>query len=259
MATKEKDASFVKKLTDLVVDHFSTKKEIFKEIKTKDGILLKYQFAEVKTKDGAIVTYDGDMPMVGMPVFIVPSDGSEPIAPADGTLEIEDGSEIEVKGGVIVSVEPAEVVIPTPQPTGAMGNISETEKAAIKSITQSTITETVFSKQEVDAKIKSITDDFEKMKSDFAEMKTANDALHSANESLTKEIGKVSSANEVLIKETEKLTSFSKQLPELLKEFGATPQVTETEEEKQKRLGTFASEQKPKLTDTEWKAKYMKH
>jgi len=249
---KSKEVSFLKKLTEAVEGFFGNHKEIFKTVKLKDGKEIKYQFMDVMLKDGTKVSYDGETPMEGMPIYVIPSDGSEPIAPADGVLVFEDGTEVEVKGGVIMTVKlPAGA---PPPPTGEMGTLPATEAAA-KKIIESTIRETVFSKQEVSALLEKQKTEFEAIVKSVSEK---FDAVKAENENLTKELGKISANHEMLIADTTKLTAFSKQLPELLKEFGAAPQTEETEEEKQKRLNAFNTEKREKITMQEWRKLYMK-
>lgn len=251
---KEKTESFFQKFKSLVVDHFSVEKELYKTAKTKDGKDVKWQFADVTLVDGTVVTYDGDMPMVGVPIYVIPSDGTDNLPAPDGVLTFEDGTEVEVVGGIITSVEAAEPiapVAPVTAPVGAMENLTPATEQAAKRLIESHVKETVFSKAEV-------TEMFASHKAEFETLKTELAAVLSANESLTIELGKVSAANELVKAETEKLTSFSKQLPELLAEFGATPQVTETEAEKKARLESFSTDKPVKLSDAQWKAKYIK-
>lgn len=238
-----KTETFLKKFTSLVVEHFATDK---------------INFIDVKLKDGTMVTYDGDMPMVGIAVFVLPSDGTDKIAPADGVLEFEDGTKIEVKDGIIIAVMPmedavGEVVVPVEV---AMENkIPATEQSARRLI-ESNIKETIFTKDEVLAMFNSYKS---KITKDINAITESNTALLSANESLTNEIAKVSASNEMLVNEVKNISAFSKELPKLLAEFGATPQVTATNEEKKVNAESFQSTPPSKLTDAELKKKYMKY
>lgn len=238
-----KTETFLKKFTSLVVEHFATDK---------------INFIDVKLKDGTMITYDGDMPMVGIAVFVLPSDGTDKIAPADGVLEFEDGTKIEVKDGIIIAVMPmedavGEVVVPVEV---AMENkIPATEQSARRLI-ESNIKETIFTKDEVLAMFNSYKS---KITKDINAITESNTALLSANESLTNEIAKVSASNEMLVNEVKNISAFSKELPKLLAEFGATPQVTATNEEKKVNAESFQSTPPSKLTDAEWKKKYMKY
>jgi len=243
-----KTETFLKKFTSLVVEHFATDK---------------INFIDVKLKDGTMVTYDGDMPMVGIPVFVLPSDGTDKIAPADGVLEFEDGTKIEVKDGIIIAVMPmedavGEVVVEDsmhPKKDEMENKIPATEQSARRLI-ESNIKETIFTKDEVLAMFKSYKSEISK---DINAITESNTALLSANESLTNEIAKVSASNEMLVNEVKNISAFSKELPKLLAEFGATPQVTSTNEEKKVIAESFQSTPPSKLTDAEWKKKYMKY
>jgi uncharacterized protein YoxC len=241
-----KTETFLKKFTSLVVEHFATDK---------------INFIDVKLKDGTMVTYDGDMPMVGIAVFVLPSDGTDKIAPADGVLEFEDGTKIEVKDGVIIAVMPMEEVEEVvevgmhPKKDEMENKIPATEQSARRLI-ESNIKETIFTKDEVLAMFKSYKSEITK---DINAITESNTALLSANESLTNEIAKVSASNEMLVNEVKNISAFSKELPKLLAEFGATPQVTATNEEKKVNAESFQSTPPSKLTDAEWKKKYMKY
>ena len=243
-----KTETFLKKFTSLVVEHFATDK---------------INFIDVKLKDGTMITYDGDMPMVGIPVFVLPSDGTDKIAPADGVLEFEDGTKIEVKDGIIIAVMPmedavGEVVVEEsmhPKKDEMENKIPATEQSARRLI-ESNIKETIFTKDEVLAMFNSYKS---KITKDINAITESNTALLSANESLTNEIAKVSASNEMLVNEVKNISAFSKELPKLLAEFGATPQVTATDEEKKVNAESFQSTPPSKLTDAEWKKKYMKY
>ena len=83
-------ATFISELATLVKKHLSPTKLNFKDIMLPDGSTLRYE---------------GDMPMVQMPVTIVQPDGTELPAP-DAIYEMEDGATIEVIDGIIVTVTP---------------------------------------------------------------------------------------------------------------------------------------------------------
>lgn len=238
-----KTETFLKKFTSLVVEHFATDK---------------INFIDVKLKDGTMITYDGDMPMVGIAVFVLPSDGTDKIAPADGVLEFEDGTKIEVKDGIIIAVMPMEEVVVedvVPVEVAMENKIPATEQSARRLI-ESNIKETIFTKDEVLAMFKSYKSEITK---DINAITESNTALLSANESLTNEIAKVSASNEMLVNEVKNISAFSKELPKLLAEFGATPQVTATDEEKKVNAESFQSTPQSKLSDADWKKKYMKY
>lgn len=83
-------ATFISELATLVKKHLSPTKLNFKDIMLPDGSTLRYE---------------GDMPMVQMPVTILQPDGTELPAP-DAIYEMEDGATIEVIDGIIVTVTP---------------------------------------------------------------------------------------------------------------------------------------------------------
>lgn len=102
-------------------------------------------FNEVKTQDGQLIlSYDGEMPMANMPLFILDEAGQRLPAP-DGDYVIEDGSTLKVSKGVITEVvagtaeAPAEEALPveqaeqTPANTQAQAPV-QTPKAVVESI-----------------------------------------------------------------------------------------------------------------------------
>jgi len=260
---EDKKKKFAEGLWKFCTDIFSNEKEAPKKVKFKtDNEKNKTYFADAKLQDGTMITYDGDTPMVGMPIMVLPSDGTAPIPAPDGVMVVEDGSEIEVKNGVIVSVEPVEDMSqenidqntpPDPNKKNIqMDNKTPVTEQAAKRLIESHVKETVFSKTEVDEKLKAFTTEFETLKTEFADLKKSSDAIKSENETLVKEFGTIKAENVELRKSNETLSKFAKQIPTILEEAGFKPQVQETEEEKKKRLEAFQSETKPKMTRKEW-------
>lgn len=75
------------------------------EIEVAEGEIksVKEIFVEAKLVDGTVVKVEGDSLMEGAKVVVVTADAEVP-AP-DGTHELEDGTKVETKDGVIVKVE----------------------------------------------------------------------------------------------------------------------------------------------------------
>ena len=99
--------------------------------------------------DGSTLRYEGDMPMVQMPVTIVQPDGTELPAP-DAIYEMEDGTSIEVIGGIIVTVTPPATEVETPE--SAMPTTPtemENNTATVKSLIETHTKEHHFTKEEV--------------------------------------------------------------------------------------------------------------
>lgn len=226
----KKVETFMDKMKTLIVESFSKK-----------------TFAEVKLKDGTVIAYDGDMPMEGMEVWVIPSDGTDKLPAPDGVLVLEDGSQIEVVAGKITKVAPAEAM---KTDAGTTQSIPETEAAA-KRIVESTIKETVFTKDEVTAKIKEVTDSFTAQFD--AHKKESTDsitALTSANEALTKELATAKAETETV---KNQFSKFSTDTLEILKEFGGQPPKKE-----EKKPAEFTSEKSKVPSMAEFKAKYIK-
>ena len=126
--------TFISELATLVKKHLSPTKLNFKDIMLPDGSTLRYE---------------GDMPMVQMPVTIVQPDGTELPAP-DAIYEMEDGTSIEVIGGIIVTVTPPATEVETPE--SAMPTTPtemENNTATVKSLIETHTKEHHFTKEEV--------------------------------------------------------------------------------------------------------------
>lgn len=127
-------ATFISELATLVKKHLSPTKLNFKDIMLPDGSTLRYE---------------GDMPMVQMPVTIVQPDGTELPAP-DAIYEMEDGTSIEVIGGIIVTVTPPATEVETPE--SAMPTTPtemENNTATVKTLIETHTKEHHFTKEEV--------------------------------------------------------------------------------------------------------------
>ena len=127
-------ATFISELATLVKKHLSPTKLNFKDIMLPDGSTLRYE---------------GDMPMVQMPVTIVQPDGTELPAP-DAIYEMEDGTAIEVIEGIIVTVTPPATEVETPE--SAMPTTPtemENNTATVKTLIETHTKEHHFTKEEV--------------------------------------------------------------------------------------------------------------
>lgn len=209
------------------------------------AIFGEHKFKEAKLKDGTTVTYDGDMPTDGMEIWVIPADGGENMPAPDGVHELEDGTQVEVVGGKIVKVKAVEVMDDVKPST----SVPETEAKA-KRLIESVVKETVYSKQEVEEKLKAIADGFEAYKADTE--KTLS-AFKSENETLTKALGEAK-AEAATVKAN--FSKFSTETLAMLKEFGGEPQVPESK----KKPAEFQSEKpelKAALADAEFKKRYQ--
>lgn len=131
-------ATFISELATLVKKHLSPTKLNFKDIMLPDGSTLRYE---------------GDMPMVQMPVTIVQPDGSELPAP-DAIYEMEDGATIEVIDGIIVTVTPpvAEAEVESKDKEKGMPTTPhemENNTATVKTLIETHTKEHHFTKEEV--------------------------------------------------------------------------------------------------------------
>lgn len=131
-------STFISELATLVKKHLSPTKLNFKDIMLPDGSTLRYE---------------GDMPMVQMPVTIVQPDGTELPAP-DAIYEMEDGATIEVIDGIIVTVTPpvAEAEVESKDKEKGMPTTPhemENNTATVKTLIETHTKEHHFTKEEV--------------------------------------------------------------------------------------------------------------
>lgn len=131
-------ATFISELATLVKKHLSPTKLNFKDIMLPDGSTLRYE---------------GDMPMVQMPVTILQPDGTELPAP-DAIYEMEDGATIEVIDGIIVTITPpvAEAEVESKDKEKGMPTTPhemENNTATVKTLIETHTKEHHFTKEEV--------------------------------------------------------------------------------------------------------------
>jgi hypothetical protein len=82
------------------------------EVEVENGLIksVKELFVDAKLVDGTVIKVEGDSLLEGAKVFVVQGD-AEVVAP-DGVHELEDGTKVETKDGMIVSVSEKEVEAP---------------------------------------------------------------------------------------------------------------------------------------------------
>ena len=150
------------------------------EIQVKDGTItsVKQIFVDAKLADGTQIKVEGDGLMEGSKVVVVMADGEVP-AP-DGVHELEDGTKVETKEGIItkieekvaeaekpeVEVELADIEIPVEVPSEIAPVAQEVVEAVIESLEP--LLENV--KVLVD-EMKKMKDGMEKMQSEFNSFK----------------------------------------------------------------------------------------
>lgn len=205
MAEKDaKEKSFFAEFGDLVRKHYGAKPE-------------EKKFAEAKAKDGSVLTYEGDMPMEGMPVFVVTPDGGQAPVP-DGVVMMEDGSQIEVLAGKIVKVKPADAPQEETKPAEQMQGKETLAEAAAKRIVESVVKETHYSKTEVDAKIAELKTEFAAIKTAADEAKAEAAAVKAENATLTAEVAGFKAQAQTLTEKFSKHETFAAEVQKLLVE-----------------------------------------
>lgn len=113
--------------------------------KLKEGFLGVQKFVDAKLNDGVtIIRYDAEKLDIGVPVLAVTEQGA--IAIPDGDYTLEDGTTFSIAGGIVSAVTPVEESKEgEPAPAAAM------TEAKAKSIIESVIKESHFTKEEVNA------------------------------------------------------------------------------------------------------------
>lgn len=115
--------------------------------------------AEVVLNDGSKVTYDGEKLDVGVAVKKLNEDGSSAEL-MDGEYELADGSKMNVKGGLVVTIE-APMTDPEPAPAPAMDMEQRLEALEAKLNQSNSTNQTLLSKLEA------VEQSYEKTKSDL--------------------------------------------------------------------------------------------
>lgn len=130
--------------------------------------VVEQKFMDVKLKDGTILSYEGDMPSVGIPLFVIDEKGERLPVP-DGEHELEDGTIIVSSGGMIAEVKTVDVAPEGEEPMaeeGAAPQVGMTEDA-VKRIVETVIKETVFANEEYVAKFEAIEKENIQLKADI--------------------------------------------------------------------------------------------
>lgn len=154
------------------------------------------KFKSETLADGTVISYDGDMPMMNMPVMVTAPDGTQLPAP-DGEIVLPDGSTLVIVSGVITDIKPA-------------GGGAEAEKPAMTG--EQVMNEKTLSTPQAKAIIESVV-----RESRFAT------ELNEKFEAVTKENTELKAKIELLEKANEKQTEFAKQLSTAVEKLGDTP------------------------------------
>jgi hypothetical protein len=189
----------------------------------------KAKFMQDTLTDGTIITYDGEQPMVNMPVFALDQSGNQ-IPLADGVYTIaDDGVVLTVAGGVITDVAGTEAVAVDNtdgssdpiKPQQNMANPVTQPKAVIESI----VKESRFSEEVLEKEFKALKDSIEAIKKE-------NEEVKKANAELTEKFSKSDALNKEMFALVEKMADAP----------AAEPVTTKKEDNKDKFAGMSAFE-----------------
>lgn len=142
--------------------------------KIKEAFVSLQKFVDAKLADGeTIIRYDAEKLDIGVPVFVITEQGAVEAPDADHVLE--DGTMFTTVGGIVTAITPAEEEKEVEIEIAAAAPVVATESKA-KSIIESTIKESHFTKDEVNAmfaEIVTVKETFEaKQKSKLSELET---------------------------------------------------------------------------------------
>lgn len=206
------------------------------------------KFAEAKLKDGTVIYYEGEAPVEGMEVWVIPSDGSEKLPAPDGVHALEDGMQIEVVGGKIVKIAAPAAMEDTPT---TPQNLPATEVEAIaKRVIESTVKETVYSAiKPLEENLKSATESFAAFK---VESEKTIEALRAESKTLTEA---VAAAKAEAAEVKAKFSAFSAETQKLFAQYGAKPQVPPAPKPAEFRSNDTSNP--AKLPPEEWRKKFI--
>ncbi len=136
---------------------FMSNEEVKDEVKEEVVETIESNFAEAKLVDGTVVKVEGDL-VEGAAVKVVTEDAEIP-AP-DGVHELEDGTKVETKDGVIVKVEKVEVEEPEVE--------IEVKKDVVEDEMYSLLKELM---EKISDKMKKMEDKMSEIESDFNSFK----------------------------------------------------------------------------------------
>lgn len=140
--------------------------------KLKEGFLSVQKFVDAKLNDGVtIIRYDAEKLDIGVPVLAVTEQGA--IAIPDGDYTLEDGTMFTIAGGVVSAVTPmeAEKAVEAGKENEAPTSAQPMTEAKAKSIIESVIKESHFTKDEINAMFAESV----KVKETFATQKVESD------------------------------------------------------------------------------------
>lgn len=136
-----------------------------KKLMVQFGLMSPEKFAEAKLVDGTVIKVEGDL-MEGAAVKVVTEDAEVP-AP-DGVHELEDGTKVETKDGVIVKIEkveaPAEEVSVEAEQKMEDVPVESEVPAEVADIAEPVVNAIVEAIVPVLEEVKSLTEEMKKMK-----------------------------------------------------------------------------------------------
>jgi hypothetical protein len=145
------------------------------EIEVKDGelVAVKEIFLDAKLADGTQIKVEGDSLLEGAKVVVVTEQGEIP-AP-DAVHELEDGSKVETKDGIIVKIEPAMEEVEAEQVVPPVGDqVGVPEQVELMDMLKEFIKKMSDKMASMENKMSSVEQNFEAFKKEPAAKKIAD-------------------------------------------------------------------------------------
>ena len=145
------------------------------EIEVKDGelVAVKEIFLDAKLADGTQIKVEGDSLLEGAKVVVVTEQGEVP-AP-DAVHELEDGSKVETKDGIIVKIEPAMEEVEAEQVVPPVGDqVGVPEQVELMDMLKEFIKKMSDKMASMENKMSSVEQNFEAFKKEPAAKKIAD-------------------------------------------------------------------------------------
>lgn len=194
-------------------------------------------YGEAMLKDGSMLVWDGDL-MQGTPVFVSTPEGTLP-AP-DGVLELEDGSMIDVVGGIVQAIKPADQ--PADQPADAApadttaNPVSQEAERQPKSVVKSVVEEHRFEEAKTEEKEEEVKYMAESEVSEMVE-KAVKEATDKVTEDYT---AKFNEMKEIVLKVVDMLKEPAAKPTEQPKT--AFQKQVETKQEREDKFSSYISQ-----------------
>jgi hypothetical protein len=146
------------------------------EIEVSNGEItaVKEIFVEAKLKDGTVVKVEGEGLAEGAAVKVITEDMPDGIAAPDGVHMLEDGTEIETKEGMIVSIKKEIDVAKSEEDKTSMGYGGDAIQVELMEMLKDFMTKMAEKMSQMEVKMSEVENDFNSFKKEPAAKKIAD-------------------------------------------------------------------------------------